>query len=180
MSAVRQIDREEWIRSPLDVDLARKAVSAARRALLSHDREASPREIILALIAEAADTERAIKRPGPRGHVSCMPEVYHTASEIFATEVEMIADKISYAPKIKPSVSADAASRYIEVTKWLRYAQGKDRKQSKELIWLAAQGFSTRSLAKRYGFPNPDAAGAALRRRLNEIVNRLNKDKIFD
>lgn len=180
MNPAQKIEPTDWIRSPVDVQLARKAVSVARRALMAHDKEATPREIIFTLMSEAVQTERAIRTPGPRGHVSCMPEVYHTNGEIFATEVAMIQDKISYTPHIKPVVTADAASRYLEVTKWLRFVQGKNRAESKELVWLAAKGYNNWALAKKFRYPNADAASAALRRRLNEIAKHLSQEKVFD
>ena len=178
-SAVR-VNAEDWIRSPVDVPLARKAVSAARRALVSEDRDASPREVVFWLMREAARTERAIKGPGPRGHVSCMPEVYHTNGEIFATEVAMIQDKISYPPTVKVVVTAGAASRYLEVTKWLRFVQGINRAKSKELLWLIASGVTLTAVARRLGYPSNEAVRAAKHRRLGDIVNRLNKEEVFD
>ena len=179
MSALKRPEDIDWIRSEIDVDLARKAVEAARRALLSHDREASPRDIVFTLICEAAQTEKAMKALGPRGHVSCVPEVYHSASEIFATEIAMVADRISFEPKIKPSVTADAAGRYMEVTKWLRFVEGRDRAKSKELLWLLAQNAPDSLIAKRTGYQGRTAIRAARYRRLGDIVARLERCEAF-
>lgn len=182
MNAVKRIEEEtgpvDWIRSPIDVDLAKRAVDATRRALIAHDREATPREIVFALLCEAVETERAIRKPGPRGHVSGMPEVYHTKGEIFATEVAMIADKIAYPPEVKPVVSASQATRYMEVMKWLRYVEGRNRVQSKRLLWLLAHGFPPRYVAAKLKM-KPEHVRGARHRRLGEIVRRLESEKVF-
>lgn len=179
MSAVRKVETIDWIRSPIDFEVARRAVDAARRALLSHDKEATPREIVFALLCEAVETERAIRKPGPRGHVSGMPEVYHTKGEIFATEVAMIADSITYPPDVKPVVSASQASRYMEVMKWLRYVEGRNRVQSKRLLWLLAHGFTPRFVGAKLKM-KPEHVRGARHRRLGDIVKRLTAQKIFD
>lgn len=178
-SAVR-VNAEDWIRSPVDVPLARKAVSAARRALVSEDRDASPREVVFWLMREAARTERAIKGPGPRGHVSCMPEVYHTNGEIFATEVAMIQDKISYPPTVKVVVTAGAASRYLEVTKWLRFVRGKTLERGKSCLWLMANNYPPFVIARETGYGEGSPQRGAKFRLLGQIVERLDVEKIFD
>lgn len=177
MNAVRKIEAAEWIKSDVDEARALSALRAASRMLLSDDRQSTLPELVFVLFEEAAKTERAMRSPGPRGHVSCMPEVYHSAKEIFATEVAMIADNITYSPAIRPPVSAEAAGRYMEVVKWLRFARGRDRKQSKELIWLLAQNVAPGAVAKCVGYPSPRAVRMAKTRRLNEIADRLRENK---
>lgn len=177
MSAAAIAGGEDWIRSEVDEDKALSALRAAERMLLSDDRSPTLPELVFVLFEEAAKTERAIRKPGPRGHVSCMPEVYHTAKEIFTTEVAMIADNITYPPDVKHPVSAEAAGRYMEVVKWLRFAKGRDRKQSKELLWLLAQNIAPGAVARITGYPTARAALMAKTRRLNEIAERLRKNR---
>lgn len=180
MSTAVSIEPEEWIRSPVDKDLARRAVSAARRALISEDRDASPREIVFWLLREAVQTERSVRGPGPRGHISCMPEVYHTSGEIFATEVAMVADNISYPPKIKVAVTAGAASRYLEVTKWLRFVRGKTLERGKMALWMMAHDYPPFVIAKKTGYKEGSPQRGAKFRLLGQIVERLEGEKIFD
>lgn len=180
MSAAQRIEVSDWIRSPVDREKARAAVEAAKRALLAADREASRREIVFALLCEAVETERAFKKPGPGGYVSGMPEVYHTKGEIFATEVAMAADNITYPPSIKPIVGAAQATRYMEVMKWLRYVEGRNRVQSKRLLWLLAHGLSPRHVAAKLRMRDENQVRGAKFRRLGDIVKRLEQAKIFD
>lgn len=164
-----------WIRSPIDVNRTKDAILAGEQYLMAHDKTPTLQAVIFTLLQEATQTERAEKGVGPRGHISAMPEVYHTANEIFATEIEMIADKISYEPDNRPVVSAAAAARYMEVTKWLRFARGRDRKQSKQLLWLLAKGLAPGAVARIVGLPNARAVGMAKTRRLNEIAEEIER-----
>lgn len=183
MNAVKRIEKEtgpvDWIRSPIDVALAQKSVTAARKALLAEDREATPREIVFVLLREAARTEKAVKKPGPRGHVSCMPEAYHSESDIWVTEVAMTQDGITYPPRITHVASSAELQRYMEVVKWLRYVEGRDRQKSKELLWLLASGAPTHFISKRTGLHTQSAIRGAKYRRLGEIVKRLEEQKVF-
>ena len=179
MTALK-IEASDWIRSPVNAGIARKAVEAARRALVSEDRDASPREIVFWLLREAAQTERAMKGPGPRGHVSCMPEVYHTIRENFATELAMVADKIAYPPKVRVIVTASAASRYLEVTKWLRFVRGKTLERGKNALWMMANNYPPFVISRQTGYAEGAPQRGAKFRLLGQIVERLEKEEIFD
>jgi len=91
----------------------------------------------------------------------------------------MIQDKITYTPSIKPVVSADAASRYLEVTKWLRFVQGRDRAKSKALLWMMAKGLPPGLIGRETGYRTLSAQRGAKHRRLSEIVDRLSEAKVF-
>lgn len=179
MTAAARIEPTDWIRSPIDAPLARKSVAAARRALLTDGLEPSPREIVFRLLREAAQTEASFKSDGPRGHVSCMPEVYHTNGEIFATEVAMVADNITYPPIIRVAVTASAASRYLEVTKWLRYVRGKTKERGKMALWMMAKNYPPFVIARETGYKEGSPQRGAKFRLLGQIVERLEKEDIF-
>ena len=90
MSAQRKTTKTEWIRSEIDPIRTGEALIAGERFLLSDGYEPTMQDIIFVLLQEAYQTECAEKGVGPRGDVSCMPEVYHTNAEIFATEIDAL------------------------------------------------------------------------------------------
>ncbi len=147
--------------------------------MLAEDEEASKNDIVFWLLKEAVRTERAIAPPGPRGYISSMPEAYHTNNEIFAVEVEMIADSIYYPPRIKPVATSAAAERYMEVMKWLRFVRGRNRSDSKALLWLMAQDAPAGYIGRVTPYRTKSAQRAAKHRRLNEIVKRLDEEDVF-
>lgn len=179
MNTPAKIHQDDWIRSKVDVEKARKAIQAARRALFHEGGEASRRELVFWLLKDAARTERAMKGPGPRGHVSCMPEVYHTAGEIFATEVAMVSEGISYPPQIREVITAEAAGRYLEVTKWLRFVRGKTKERGKTALWLMAKGVPPFYIARETGYPEGPAQRGAKYRLCGQIVDRLERENVF-
>lgn len=140
------------------------------------EQDVSLEAVIFTLLQEAAQTERAIIKPGPAGHVSAYPEIFHTPNEIFATEIEMAKDQIAYPPSIKASPTAQALGRYIEVTNWLRYVHGHNRARAKRLLWLLAKNVHPRRIAYQEGFGSVAGVRAAKKRYLRSIAERLRRE----
>lgn len=140
------------------------------------DKPVTARRVIWRLLQEAIQTQKAIKKPGPRGDVSCMPEVYHTPSEIFATEVEMTKDNITYPPRITETPTAQALERYDEVMTWLRYIRGHNLERSRRTVIALAAGVSEIKVMDIFGYPTREAVDGVRYRAIGGILDRLKRD----
>lgn len=147
-----------------------------RMVELETDEKPTLKRVVWRLFQEAVQTQRAIKRPGPAPVGSCMPEVFHTAGEIFATEVEMTADKIVYPPRITETPTAAALERFDEVMTWLRYVRGRNQPRVRKVMIALAVGVPPARVADKYGYPSGDAVGAVRYRAILGIVERLKRD----
>lgn len=163
----------------IDADTLRRIETVyAGVRMLERESEERPtlRGVVWRLLQEAMETQKAISRPGPRGDVSCMPEVFHTAGEIFATEVEMAKDGISYAPKLHHVAGADQLDRYEEVMGWLRYIRARNVTRARQTVLFLAHGATPRRVADILGWPTARAAEAARYRAISSILERLRRD----
>lgn len=143
---------------------------------LESDEKPTLRRAVWRLFQEAVQTQRAIKRPGPAPVGSGMPEVYHTAGEIFATEVEMTKDQIAYAPRIQEVPTAAALDRYNEVMTWLRYMRGHNLPRARKTMIYLAGGVPPSRVADIQGYPNANAVEGVRYRGVLGIVERLRRD----
>lgn len=169
-------DRQPWRHRPDPLRSAEALYAGIR--MCEAEVEAAPKleDVIWALFVEAAQTERTILRAGPAGYVSAFPEVYYSAGEIFSLYVEMIADKIAYATSVRHRATAAALGRYLEVTAWLRYIGGRDRAQSKRVLWRLAQGAPAGLVARQEGYGTARGARAKKNRELANIADRLRRE----
>ena len=134
------------------------------------------RRAVWRLFQEAVETQRAIKKPGPAKPQTAMPEVYHGPAEIFATEVEMAKDKITYPPRIKKTPTAAALERYDEVMAWLRYIRGHNIPRARQTMILLAAGVGPSRVADIQGYPSANAVEGVKYRAVTGIVERLKRD----
>jgi len=140
------------------------------------DQKRTLRRVVWRLFQEAVLTQRAIKRPGPPPVRSAMPEVYHTPAEIFATEVEMTKDQITYPPRIIETPTAQALERYDEVMTWLRFIRGHNIPRARRTMIALALGIPAHRVADAYGYPNAAAVDGVRYRGIAGIVERLKRD----
>lgn len=130
----------------------------------AHDGAPEMRDKIVVLLAEAAETQRALRSSRPTGYASGWPDYVMTGAEIIAVENERNtlvreAEKIGLTPDMllheigsaaKPGASAARLARYMEVTQWLRLIKSKriDQKSLRMRLLLAmAGGLSCRKAA---------------------------------
>lgn len=134
-----------------------ETVIAAGRHMLESETDQAPtlRAVIWRLMQEAMETQRSIKAPRPADAGSAMPEVYHTPAEIFATEVEMIADQITYPVDDRVLPSAAAQTRYDEVMTWYRYIRSSNPPRTRKLMLLLAAGVPPRKVSDILGLTPP-------------------------
>lgn len=111
------------------------------------------REVIWALLVDAARTERAFAKPGPTGYVSGWPDCWDTPGEIAGAYNDRYAEKRAaesakvqfdeqlYRP-IERSQAPRAAevSRYETVTTWLRFCHGFEKRRVIRILWWRAHG----------------------------------------
>lgn len=162
-----------------DADALRRVETfyAGRRMLEAEsDAPVTARRVIWRLLQEAAQTERAIRRPGPAAAHTAMPEVVHTAGEIFATEVEMAKDEITYTPHIHETPSAAALTRYCEVMGWLRYIRGRNVARSRRAVLLLSAGVPEARVMDIFGFRSRQAVDGVRYRAISGILERLKRD----
>lgn len=165
-----RITREQWRRI--------MTVDAGYRMLAQEAEEpADLRAVVWRLLQEALQTERALKRPGPKPPGTAMPEYHHTHAEIFATYVEQHASGIVPAPdNSPPPAKADAIERLAEVTTWFRYVRSHNTQRARRMLALLAAGASPTRCAAMFGFPGRRAVEAAKFRYIGCIVDRLKRD----
>lgn len=163
----------------IDPDVSRRETTyrAGVRMLESESDEiVTPRRVVWRLLQEAVQTQRAIKSPGPAPVSSGMPEVYHTPNEIFATEVEMAKDEITYPPRIVANPSSAALERFLEVMTWLRYIRGHNLPKSRRTIILLAFGASQQRVMDVMGYVSVEAVDGVRYRAISGIVERIKRD----
>ena len=163
----------------LDADVLRRIETVyAGLRMIQTETEEKPtlRKAVWRLFQEAVETQRAIKKPGPAKPQSAMPEVYHEPGEIFATEVEMAKDKITYPPRIKQTPTAAALERYDEVMAWLRYMRGHNLPRARQTMILLAAGVGPSRVADIQGYPSANAVEGVKYRAIAGIVERLKRD----
>ena len=143
---------------------------------LETEEKVTLRKVVWRLLQEAVETQRAIKKPGPATPITAMPEVYHAPAEIFATEVEMSKDKITYPPRVRKTPTAAALTRYEEVMTWLRFMRGHNLPRSRRTVILLAGGVAPSRVADIQGYPSASAVEGVRYRAISGITARLKRD----
>lgn len=135
--------------------------------------------IVWRLLQEAVMCDRAIRRPGPKHKARSGPEVYYTPSEIFAVELEWVADNITYPPRVFETPTAKAFARYQEVMTWLRFVRCRNNKPLRIRMVLAlASGMPPAKMLdvrefRPLNFGNPDAIWAAKNRAIINMADAI-------
>lgn len=137
------------------------------------------RDAVWYLLKEMARVEQSIKRPGPQSAGSGMPEVYHTDAEIWAVELAMAIDGISYPPRVHQTATMKDLTLHTEVMLWLRQVRSHSGNTRRMLIVALASGMTPQQAAdcRQFGLDNPQAVRAAKYRALEDILRHLENEK---
>lgn len=147
----------------------------ASEAALRHGQElakaagcdpAKLREVIWALMVDAARTERAFARPGPTGFASGWPDCWQTPGEIVgayndrnserrAAETAKIQfdDDLYRGSERAEAPRAAEVSRYEAVTTWLRFCHGFEKRRVIRIVWWRAHGRPYPWISRQDGQP---------------------------
>lgn len=147
----------------------------AYRRAKGPDEPVSLRRVAWFLFQEAVQTQKAIRAPGHTPIRSGMPEPYMTPAEIFATEVEMTRDKITYPTVYKPNASGAQIDRYVEVMSWLRFIRGRNIPRTKRAFLALAAGYRQQRVRAAFGYETDKAVEAMRYFCLTCIARKLAK-----
>lgn len=155
--------------------------------------EPTLRDIVWALLQEAAKVDRSISRPGPSRSVTMNIQTYWEPHEIAQAYNEALtelreAEKQERLPQeyYKPddareAPDASAHRRYLEVMGWLRFVTAKRRvgaRRRQMLVFALASGMGARRAMDVFPeeqFQNPRAVYGARDRALNQIETEIRR-----
>lgn len=136
-------------------------------------------ETIMVALEEAAESERAMSRPGPAGFVNGYPEVFYSASELkFAENAreELRQQGEDFTTPSPLRAEQAAMLRHAEVTLWLRFVGGKNPKLNRRALWLSACGMGDAAISRKLGLPNARAVKNRRAECLDRIGDRLRRE----
>ncbi|MEO1503132.1 MAG: hypothetical protein AAFU68_02785 [Pseudomonadota bacterium] len=141
-----------------DIDFTLLAQDGARLALDMGLGVKDRRSCVWALLVDAAKTERAMPKDGPRGlpSASAMPESQLSAWERAWIEVEWANEQITPKTALRYQPSARSIDNWMTVTRLLQLRHhtdiAKNPRQARDAVWLYAHGVSATKIARARGF----------------------------
>lgn len=132
------------------------------------------------LLKEAAETNKSIRKDGPRRQTQHGLEYHHTSLEIWGTELAMAADGITYEAYTQPLPTKQALGRYLDVMGLLTFIRGKSPPRMRKMVLAVAGGMTLQRAADIWGYGSRAGVLAAKKRSIDNILHGISALKNVD